>query len=66
MAVKAFGKSVQAFGLLLNQAEIKNQYDRYNRSEKLDTETQSILGALLDSIESPILANTQTPTQKTD
>ncbi|MDG2380761.1 MAG: HEAT repeat domain-containing protein [Pirellulaceae bacterium] len=66
MAVKAFNESVQSFGLLLNQAEVRHQYDRYNRSEELDTDTQAILGALLDSIESPILANNQPPTKKTD
>lgn len=27
------------------------QYDRYNQSEKLDRDTQQVLGAILDSIE---------------
>ena len=52
-AAGAFGRSVQRHGKLLTSAEIQRQYDRYNQSEHLDTETQTVLGALLDVIETP-------------
>jgi hypothetical protein len=37
----------------LTSDEITRQYDRYNESENLDEGTQQILGAVLDTIESP-------------
>jgi DNA-binding response OmpR family regulator len=52
-AASAFEVAVGRRGILLTQAEILMQYDRYNRSEILDRETQQVLGSLLDSIEKP-------------
>jgi len=51
-AAEAFRESVSAHGLLLTTSEILAQYDRYNASERADAETQRVLGALLDTIES--------------
>lgn len=47
----AFRTSVRKFGLRLSPAEILAQYDRYNQSANLDRDTQQLLGALLDVIE---------------
>jgi len=38
---------------LLTRDQLLLQYDMYNRSEFLDSETQQVLGAILDAIESP-------------
>jgi CheY-like chemotaxis protein len=51
-AAAAFHKSVAENGLLLTSDEILAQYDRYNASANSDPQTQQILGALLDAIES--------------
>lgn len=51
-AAAAFDKSVQQHGLLLTSQEIVDQYDRYNASEQSDAQTQRVLGAVLDTIES--------------
>jgi hypothetical protein len=51
-AVAAFRASVAENGLLLISDEILAQYDRYNASAQADAETQQILGAVLDAIES--------------
>ncbi len=51
-AARAFATSVQRHGILLTEAEILAQYDRYNASASLDASTQQVLGSLLDSIES--------------
>jgi hypothetical protein len=52
-AALAFGASIDRHGILLTTVEIVRQYDRYNRSEKLDRSTQILLGSILDSIEAP-------------
>ena len=52
-AAGAFGRSVGRHGILLTAAEIQRQYDRYNQSDRLDAETQEVLGMLLDVIEAP-------------
>jgi hypothetical protein len=52
-AVKAFCRNVAKFRVLLSAAEIRRQYDRYNRSASQDVATQRILGAILDCIEGP-------------
>lgn len=52
-AVAAFAIAVERRGLLLTRREILEQYDHYNRSGRLDRETQQILGAILDAIEAP-------------
>lgn len=51
-AAEAFDLSVRQHGLLLTSQEILTQYDRYNASATADADTQSVLGAVLDSIES--------------
>lgn len=52
-AAAAFDASVRQRGILLSTAQIVRQYDRYNQSERLDPQTQAVLGSLLDSIEGP-------------
>jgi uncharacterized protein with GYD domain len=52
-AAAAFSKAVAARGLNLTQAQILEQFDRYNVSATLDAETQAVLGNLLDTIEAP-------------
>jgi CheY-like chemotaxis protein len=51
-AAQAFDQSIQEFGLLLTSDEIVRQYDRYNASATADADTQQVLGAVLDTIES--------------
>ncbi len=50
-AAEAFAAAVQKRGVMLTTAEILQQYDRYNASERLDADTQRVLGAILDAIE---------------
>ncbi|MEN6457889.1 MAG: hypothetical protein ABFC63_03085 [Thermoguttaceae bacterium] len=50
-AAAAFRQNVQDHGVLLTVDEIREQYARYNRSEKQDRATQRVLGLILDSIE---------------
>lgn len=50
-AAAAFTKSVERFGILLSQAQIVEQYGRYNESRVLDQATQVLLGSVLDAIE---------------
>jgi hypothetical protein len=52
LAAAAFRTSVAENGVLLTTDEILAQYDRYNASARADAQTQQILGALLDAIES--------------
>ena len=56
-ALKAFAAATKARGLLLTRTAIATQYTRYNQSEFLDKDTQRILGAILDAIESPRQGN---------
>ncbi|HEY3393486.1 MAG TPA: hypothetical protein VGK58_12315 [Lacipirellulaceae bacterium] len=51
-AVAAFRTSVAENGVLLTSDEIIAQYHRYNASARADVDTQQILGAVLDAIES--------------
>jgi CheY-like chemotaxis protein len=51
-AAAAFQKSVARSGILLTEEEIRRQYDRYNASATADAETQKVLGAVLDALES--------------
>jgi CheY-like chemotaxis protein len=53
-AARAFAVAVQRRGLLLTSQEILRQYDRYNQSATQDRDTQRVLGALLDTIETPV------------
>ncbi|MBI2478006.1 MAG: hypothetical protein HYV60_04975 [Planctomycetia bacterium] len=53
VAAAAFGTAISKRGLLLARNEIQVQYDRYNQSKTLDSDTQAVLGSLLDSIERP-------------
>src|SRR5262249_41367984 len=50
-AAKAFRHAVDRRGLLLYDADIDLQYDRYNQSSSLDAGTQQVLGDVLDVIE---------------
>jgi CheY-like chemotaxis protein len=51
-AAKAFAASVDRFGILLTTRQIVSQYDRYNASRNSDSQTQQLLGNLLDVLES--------------
>jgi hypothetical protein len=53
-AVEAFARSVKNGGTLLTRQEILQQYDLYNASEGDAPESQKILGAILDAIESRV------------
>jgi hypothetical protein len=55
-AAAAFAASVQAGGVLLTKDEILAQYAIYNASATADADTQKVLGALLDAIESRVAA----------
>jgi HEAT repeat protein len=55
-AATAFKTAVARRGLLLYDADIDLQYDRYNQSESLDAATQQVLGDVLDVIERKLLA----------
>ena len=50
-ASKSLTTSVGHFGKLLTSAEILRQYDRYNASETADSDTQEVLGEVLDLLE---------------
>ncbi|MBW3596225.1 MAG: hypothetical protein KY475_03005 [Planctomycetes bacterium] len=50
-AAEAFREAVARQNLQLTTDEILLQYDRYNRSERLDPETQAVLGHVLDTLE---------------
>ncbi len=50
-AAKAFCQNTRQHGILLTTAEIRQQYQRYNESEKLDRPTQHVLGLILDCLE---------------
>ncbi|MFM8250331.1 MAG: hypothetical protein ACKOBW_01905, partial [Planctomycetota bacterium] len=52
-AVAALRAAIKRRGLRLTREEILRQYDRYNKSETLDRDTQRILGDVLDAIEEP-------------
>ena len=60
-AAVAFEHAVQQRGVLLTRPEILLQYERYNLSERADTGTQQVLGAILDTIESPTQAAQSQP-----
>ena len=53
-AAIAFRAAVDRRGILLNTSEIQQQYNRYNASEGESPETQKVLGAILDAIESRV------------
>lgn len=55
-AAKAFTTSVQAHGLRIGKPQIAQQYVRYNASQTADQPTQELLGAVLDTIETPAIA----------
>ena len=50
-AANALTEAVLRRGLMLKKTEIYRQYDRYNASKAADTETQDVLGQVLDVIE---------------
>jgi len=51
LAVAALAKNAERFGKLLTTAELTRQYDRYNASETADSDTQEVLGQVLDILE---------------
>ncbi len=59
-AVTAFRRSIQRHGILLTSDQLRRQYDRYNQSENRDPATRQLLGLILDCIEAPTRAVTQT------
>lgn len=50
-ASKALTSSFERYGKLLTSDEILRQYDRYNASETADSDTQEVLGEVLDLLE---------------
>jgi hypothetical protein len=52
-AAIAFRKNTQKYGIALTTEQIREQYRRYNESEKQDKATQHVLGLVLDCIEAP-------------
>lgn len=50
-AASAFRENTQKHGILLTSAEIRQQYQRYNETEKLDASTQRVMGLILDCLE---------------
>ncbi|HND51695.1 MAG TPA: hypothetical protein PLV92_04840 [Pirellulaceae bacterium] len=52
-AASGFAEAVKRRALLLTRDEIQRQYERYNQSERLDADTQRVLGSILDTIEAP-------------
>jgi hypothetical protein len=64
-AATALEAAVKRRGLLLTQAEIQRQYDRYNASAQADEATQAVLGRLLDIIEAPTAAQRERKKQTT-
>ena len=50
-AAKAFRQNTQKHGILLTAEEIRQQYRRYNETEKLDVPTQHVLALILDCLE---------------
>jgi len=52
-ALAAFRTAVQRRGIQLTTAKIQTQYDRYNQSANEDRATQTVLGMILDCIETP-------------
>lgn len=52
IAAEAFDLAVEVRGTLLTTSQIHRQYDRYNQSATQSEETQQVLGALLDTMES--------------
>ncbi len=50
-ASKSLATSVGRYGKLLTSDEILRQYDRYNASETADSDTQEVLGEVLDLLE---------------
>ena len=51
VAAKSLGESIENGSTLLTRGQIKQQYDRYNASEKEPEESREILGSILDSFE---------------
>ena len=51
-AATAFNRSVRLHKVLLTSGQILVQYDRYNASRTQDQDTQQVLAAILDAIES--------------
>ena len=51
VAAKGFEKSINKFGLLLNDKDIQSAYDLYNRLGPNDANIAKVMGRVLDTIE---------------
>ena len=51
VAAESLGRSIETGSTLLTRDQIKQQYDRYNASEKEPEESREVLGSILDSFE---------------
>jgi hypothetical protein len=65
-AASALASAINARGLFLTQEQIAEQYGRYNASERLDADTQAVLGAILDAVEAPAIARGDLPVARPD
>jgi hypothetical protein len=54
LAVQAFERSVETFGVLLRGPQVQAMYDRYNRSEFEEKESQELLGRLIDVVKDKV------------
>ncbi|MEO1496430.1 MAG: hypothetical protein AAFV43_04695 [Planctomycetota bacterium] len=61
-AADAFTQSVGTYGLLMTEEQVRRQYRRYNDSAAADADTQAVLGAVLDAIETRRPASRIAPT----
>lgn len=50
-AAAAFARSVRKYGIMLERAEILEQYALYNANSARNADTHAVLGAILDAIE---------------
>lgn len=60
-AAAAFADAIEEYGLLLSEADIDLQYQRYNQSEFEPKSTQQVLGGILDAMEAPLITSQDSP-----
>ena len=65
-AVEGFRVATGRRGILLTTDQIRRQYDRYNNSARLDVDSQTILGEILDILEEPTKRQAQGDRQEKD
>jgi CheY-like chemotaxis protein len=54
LAGQAFEQSVESFGVLLRGQQVQAMYDRYNRSEFEEKESQELLSRLIDVVKAKV------------